>query len=141
MGVRHIGWGSLCPRRSADDSPGSLVGSGTSCADTFPVECYPYNLRGMTMAVPESLPLVKGTVDLLVLKALSWGPMHGFGISSWLETQSSGSVSMDDGALYQVLHRLEAREYVAAEWGVTENNRRARYYRCTAAGRRYLRSE
>jgi PadR family transcriptional regulator PadR len=89
----------------------------------------------------DSLPVVKGTVDLIVLKALSWGPMHGFGISSWVETQTGGSLVMDDGALYQVLHRLEAREYVEPEWGVTENNRKARYYKLTPAGRKYLRDE
>jgi transcriptional regulator len=93
------------------------------------------------LAASDSLPVVKGTVDLIVLKALSWGPMHGFGISSWLETQTSGSLVMDDGALYQVLHRLEAREFVEPEWGVTENNRKARYYKLTPAGRRYLRDE
>lgn len=93
------------------------------------------------MAEPASLPLVKGTVDLLVLKALSWGPMHGFGISLWLQEQSGGSLAMDDGAMYQVLHRLEGREHVVAEWGVTENNRRARYYRLTAAGRKHLKLE
>src|SRR5919112_4145910 len=93
------------------------------------------------MADQDSLPLVKGTVDLLVLKALSWSPMHGFGISSWLETQSKGSVDIDDSAMYQVLHRLEERERVDAEWAVTENNRRARYYRITPEGRRYLRTE
>jgi transcriptional regulator len=84
---------------------------------------------------------VKGTVDLLVLKALSWGPMHGFGIASWLERQSGGSLGIEDSAMYQVLHRLEGRGHVVAEWGVTENNRRARYYRLTAAGRRHLRGE
>jgi PadR family transcriptional regulator, regulatory protein PadR len=93
------------------------------------------------MPEPESLPLVKGTVDLLVLKALSWGPMHGFGIAMWLQDQSGGSLTMDDGAMYQVLHRLEGREHVVAEWGVTENNRRARYYQLTPAGRRYLQRE
>jgi PadR family transcriptional regulator, regulatory protein PadR len=93
------------------------------------------------LGASESLPVVKGTVDLIVLKALSWGPMHGFGISSWIETQTSGSLVMDDGALYQVLHRLEARELVEPEWGVTENNRKARYYKLTPAGRRYLRDE
>src|SRR4051812_7857071 len=93
------------------------------------------------MAAAESLPFVKGTVDLMVLKALSWGPMHGFGISNWLETQSRGSLVMDDGALYQVLHRLEERELVEAEWGVTENSRRARYYKSTAKGRAHLRAE
>jgi transcriptional regulator len=93
------------------------------------------------MATSNTLPLVKGTVELLVLKTLSWGAMHGFGISSWLETQSDGSFALDDGALYQVLHRLEERELVEAEWGTTENNRRARYYRLTPAGKRYLLGE
>ena len=94
-----------------------------------------------TMASGESLPQLKGTVDLLVLKALSWGPMHGFGISNWLEEQSVGAVAIDDSAMYQVLHRLEARDLIEAEWGVSENNRKARYYRLTPAGRRYLRGE
>jgi PadR family transcriptional regulator PadR len=90
---------------------------------------------------PEQTPFVKGTVDLLVLKALSWGPMHGFGISLWLEGQSSGSLSMDDSAMYQVLHRLEENELVSAEWGLSENNRKARYYRLTANGRKHLKRE
>ena len=85
--------------------------------------------------------MAREPLDLLVLKTLSWGPMHGFGISSWLETQSAGALGVDDSALYQALHRLEGRGYVEAEWGVTENNRRARYYRLTAAGRAHLRAE
>jgi len=89
----------------------------------------------------DAVPLLKGTLDLLVLKTLSWGPMHGFGISSWLETQSDGTLGVDDSALYQALHRLEGRGYVEAEWGVTENNRRARWYRLTPAGRRHLQAE
>jgi transcriptional regulator len=90
---------------------------------------------------PGTLPLLKGTLDLLVLKALSWGAMHGFGISSWLESASTGALGVDDSALYQALHRLEGRGYVEAEWGVTANNRRARYYELTAAGRHQLRAE
>lgn len=93
------------------------------------------------MGSDDALPLVKGTVDLLVLKALSWGPMHGFGISTWLEEQSSGTVDIDDSAMYQVLHRLEARDLIEAEWGVTENNRKARYYKLTSTGRKHLRAE
>ena len=85
-----------------------------------------------------SLPLLKGTLDLLVLKTLSWTEMHGFGISSWLERQSDGSLAVDDSALYQALHRLEERALVTAEWGVTANNQRARYYRMTRAGRAHL---
>ena len=93
------------------------------------------------MATDDALPLLKGTLDLLILKALTWGPMHGFGISSWLAEQSDGTVGVDDSALYQALHRLEGRRYIAAEWGITENNRRARFYTLTTAGRRHLRAE
>ena len=89
----------------------------------------------------DALPLLKGTLDLLVLKALTWGEMHGFGIASWLDTNSAGALGVDDSALYQALHRLEGRGYVGADWGVTENNRRARYYRLTAAGRRHLQAQ
>ena len=89
----------------------------------------------------ESVPLLKGTLDLLVLKALTWEPMHGFGIASWLEQSSQGTLGVDDSAMYQALHRLEGRGYIEAEWGVTENNRRARYYKLTANGRRHLRAE
>ena len=89
----------------------------------------------------DSLPLLKGTLDLLILKALSWGAMHGFAISTWLSEQSGGTVGVDDSALYQALHRLEGRGYIAAEWGITDNNRRARFYTLTTAGRRHLRAE
>lgn len=89
----------------------------------------------------DQLPMLRGTVDLLVLKALSLGPTHGFGIALWLEQHSSGALAIDDSAMYQVLHRVEAKGYVTAEWGVTENNRKARYYRLTSAGRKYLRAE
>ena len=89
----------------------------------------------------DSLPLVKGTLDILVLKALSWTPMHGFEITQWVEARSGGALDVRDSALYQALHRLEERELVAAEWGVTENNQRARYYRLTKAGRTRLAAE
>ena len=67
--------------------------------------------------------------------------MHGFGIASWLDERSAGALGIDDSAMYQVLHRLEAKRLVAAEWGVTENNRRARFYSLTTAGRRHLRDQ
>jgi transcriptional regulator len=88
-----------------------------------------------------SLPLFKGTLDLIVLKALSWGDMHGYGISLWLEERTSGELGVDDSALYQALHRLEGRRLVEADWGVTGNGRRARYYRLTGSGRRELSEE
>jgi PadR family transcriptional regulator, regulatory protein PadR len=85
-----------------------------------------------------SLPIVKGTVDSLVLKAVSWTPMHGFEITRWIEARSTGMLDIRDSALYQALHRLEERGLVAADWGVTDNNQRARYYRITKAGRARL---
>lgn len=88
--------------------------------------------------MPPALPLVKGTLDVLVLKALCWGPMHGFEITSWLEARSGGTLGVQDSALYQALHRLEERGLAAAEWGVTANNQRARYYRVTEAGLAHL---
>ena len=87
------------------------------------------------------MALLKGTLDVLVLKALSWAPMHGFEITCWLEDRSGGHLEVDDGALFQALHRMEERGLIAAEWGVTDNSRRARYYRLTAAGRAHLRTE
>jgi len=87
------------------------------------------------------MTLLKGTLDILVLKTLSWGPMHGFEITTWIEERSGGHVTVDDGALFQALHRMEERRLIVAEWGVTEKNRRARYYRLTTAGRAHLRAE
>jgi len=86
-------------------------------------------------------PVIKGTLDLLVLRALSWTPMHGFEIVSWLERAAGGSLEVEDSALYQAVYRLEERGLLQAEWGVTDNNRRARYYRITPSGRTYLRAE
>ena len=91
--------------------------------------------------MPASRPLVKGTLDALVLKALAWEPMHGFEITTWLELRSDGAIGVQDSALYQALHRLEERGYVAGEWGITDNNQRARYYRLTRAGRAHLAEE
>jgi transcriptional regulator len=89
----------------------------------------------------DSLPLLKGTLDVLVLKALSWGPMHGFEIATWLDDRSRGSLEVDDGALYYALHRMEERGLIASDWRVTDNNRRARYYRMRSAGRAHLREQ
>ena len=89
----------------------------------------------------ESSAIVKGTLDVLLLKALTWTPMHGFEITQWLETRSGGTVGVRDSALYQALHRMEDRGLVASDWGVTENNQRARYYKITKAGRKWLADE
>jgi len=91
--------------------------------------------------VADRLTVMKGTLDVLVLKALAWAPMHGFEVASWLESRSAGELELDDSGLYQALYRLEAKRLITAEWGMTENNRRARYYRLTSAGRTHLRRE
>src|SRR3569832_127083 len=87
------------------------------------------------------MALLKGTLDVLVLKTLSWGPMHGFEITSWLEQRSKGQFDVTDAALLQALHRLEARGLLSAEWGESKNGRRARYYRLTSDGKSHLRAE
>ena len=102
---------------------------------------YPDSQWNVWMTAQTRLPVLKGTLDLLVLRALSWTPMHGFEIVSWLERAANQSLELDDSALYQAVYRLEARGLLEADWGVTENNRRARYYKLTTAGRTYLRAE
>jgi len=87
------------------------------------------------------IDLLQGTLDLLVLKALSWDAMHGYNILDWLRRASGSELRIEDAALYPALHRLEARGLIEAEWGLSENNRRAKYYRLTTDGRRTLRSE
>jgi PadR family transcriptional regulator len=84
------------------------------------------------------LPLLQGTVDLLVLRTLVPGAMHGYGIATAVADRTAGELSIEDAALYQALHRLERQGLIEAEWGESENNRRARFYTLTAAGRKRL---
>lgn len=86
------------------------------------------------------LPLLQGTLDMLVLKALACGPQHGYGITAWIRLRTEGDLDVEDGALYQALHRLAHKGWIDAEWGLSDNNRRARFYRLTTLGRRELRS-
>jgi PadR family transcriptional regulator PadR len=88
-----------------------------------------------------TLSLLQGTVDLLILRALQRGPAHGYLVSRWVRERTGGVLAIEDAALYQALHRLEARDWIEAEWGLSENNRRAKYYSLTAEGRRELRTE
>ena len=85
--------------------------------------------------------LLHGTLDLLVLKAVSWGPIHGYAISTWIEQRTRDELEIVDSALYKALHRLEDAGAITADWGVSDNNRRARYYSLTARGRKRLRAE
>jgi transcriptional regulator len=89
----------------------------------------------------EELELVRGTLDLLILKALSWGPKHGLAVLRWLEQVTQARLQVEEGALYPALHRMEQKGWLEAEWGITEKNRKAKYYRLTREGRRQLVSE
>ena len=82
--------------------------------------------------------LFVGTLDILILKAVSWGPRHGYAIGRWIRETTADALTVQEGALYPALHRLEAKGLVAAEWGTSENNRRAKFYRLTQPGRRRL---
>jgi transcriptional regulator len=88
-----------------------------------------------------TLSLLQGTLDLLILQALAWGQMHGYGISRLIRERTNEVLLVEDAALYQALHRLERKGCIEAEWGVSDNNRRAKYYSLTSAGRRVLRRE
>jgi PadR family transcriptional regulator, regulatory protein PadR len=85
--------------------------------------------------------LLHGTLDVLVLKTLSWTPMHGYAIARWIEERTRGELAIVDAALYKALHRLEQSGAIAAEWGLSENNRRAKYYSLTARGRQALKAD
>ncbi len=87
------------------------------------------------------LELLQGTLDVLILKSLSWGPRHGYAVADSIRERSGEALRIEEGALYPALHRLEKRGLLAAEWGVSENNRRAKFYALTPLGRAQLRSE
>jgi transcriptional regulator len=91
-------------------------------------------------AAPE-LELVRGTLDLLILKTLSWAPMHGLAVLRWIESSTHGQLQIEEGALYPALHRLEHKGWLAAEWGYTDQARKAKFYRLTPAGRKQLTAE
>jgi transcriptional regulator len=90
----------------------------------------------------QNLNLLQGTLDLLVLKALAGGEaMHGYGVARWVREVTDGALEIEEGALYTALHRMERRGWIASEWGLSDNNRRAKFYVMTAAGRRQLGAE
>lgn len=87
------------------------------------------------------MDLLQGTLDVLILKALSWGPLHGYAVVRWIGQRTEDALQIEEGALYPALHRMEQRGWIEAEWGVSENNRRAKFYRLTDEGRRQLHAE
>ena len=89
----------------------------------------------------ESTELLHGTLDALVLKTLSWGPRHGYAIARWIEEVTDDALRIEEGSLYPALYRIERRGWIEAEWGLSENNRKVKFYRLTAAGRERLKVE
>jgi PadR family transcriptional regulator, regulatory protein PadR len=92
-------------------------------------------------AVASSLELLQGTLDLLVLKTLTWGPAHGYDVARWIQDVTGDVLRVEEGSLYPALHRLEKRKYLKSSWGLSRNNRRAKYYEITAKGREALARE
>lgn len=87
------------------------------------------------------LELVRGTLDILILKALVWGPLHGYAVTNLIRRQTDDALLVEEGTLYPALWRLESKGLVQGEWGLSENNRKAKFYRLTPEGRRHLRQE
>jgi PadR family transcriptional regulator PadR len=85
--------------------------------------------------------LLRGTLDALILKTLTWGPRHGYGVAAWIRETSRDALTVEDRALYLALHRLEDKGWVGSAWGLSDNNRRAKFYQLTAKGRAQLRAE
>jgi transcriptional regulator len=101
---------------------------------------FPIEIQGERMDTTK-LEFLRGTLDVLILKALVWGPLHGYAITSLIRRQSDDALLVEEGTLYPALWRLENKKLLAAEWGLSENNRKAKFYRLTAEGRRQLRQE
>jgi len=97
----------------------------------------------MSMGTDISQPqdILRGTLDLLILKALGWGPRHGYAVARWIEGATGDALAVGEGSLYPALHRLEERGWIAATWGASENNRQAKFYALTRAGRARLQVE
>jgi transcriptional regulator len=96
--------------------------------------------RGELVAAVD-LDLLQGTLDLLILKTLTWGPRHGYAVASWIREATEQRLQIEEGALYTALHRMEKRGWIESEWGLSENNRRAKYYQLTSQGRKQLRAK
>src|ERR671916_3162274 len=106
----------------------------------YSVEPYASTFEGSLMAKP-SVDLLQGTLDLLILKTLSWGPAHGYAVARWIQQLTGEVLQVGEGSLYPALHRLEERGWVESEWRRSENNRKAKFYKLTPRGRAQLRSE
>ena len=93
------------------------------------------------MGAQKTPDILRGTLDLLILKALSWGPAHGYSVARWIQQATGDALAVGEGTLYPALHRLEERGWISATWGASENNRQAKFYVLTPRGRRQLEVE
>jgi transcriptional regulator len=87
----------------------------------------------------KDIDLIQGTLNVLILRTLAWGPANGYSIAQWIQELTKGDIELEEGALYPALHRMEHRGWIASEWGTSKNNRRAKFYRLTSEGRKALR--
>ena len=127
-----------CGQRTTDHGPritDHQLDSTRAIPDTPPTKYGEHRLSD------QSLDLLQGTLDVLVLRTLLWGEMHGYAVSRWIRQRTDGVIEIEDAPLYKALHRLERSGCVEASWGVSENNRRARFYKLTPTGRRKLREQ
>src|SRR5829696_723899 len=102
--------------------------------------CSHWNAMGAPRQTPGQ-DIIRGTLDLLILRALSWGPAHGYAVARWIEQATADALAVGEGTLYPALHRLEERGWISATWGTSENNRQAKFYALTKRGRTQLRAE
>ena len=93
------------------------------------------------MAIESAKDRLHGTLDALILKTLSWGPRHGYGVARWIEDTTSNAIQVEEGSLYPALYRMERKGWIEAEWGMSELGRKAKFYKLTTAGRRQLKLE
>jgi PadR family transcriptional regulator PadR len=104
------------------------------------VASFPCQIKGSPF-VPAELPFKRGAIELLILKTISWRPMHGYAIAQWIQDTTDDALKVEEGSLYPALHRLENKGLIESKWGTSENNRQAKYYGLTPEGRRTLRAE
>src|SRR5262249_15264925 len=134
-------WASAClTSPSSKPSRAQIPGPPNLWVDILPIEGA-YLGQMSTREQPDRLSLLQGTLDLLILRTLALGSQHGQGIARAIQESSDDELLVEHGALYPALQRLEAREWIAAEWGVSDNNRKARFYALTKAGRKQLVAE
>jgi PadR family transcriptional regulator PadR len=122
------------------EKEGTLKHSGECLSATDKSGIFPSTFQGNTVATAD-LDLLQGTLDLLILKTLTWGPRHGYAVASWIRETTNQRLQIEEGALYTALHRMEKRGWIEAEWGLSENNRKAKYYQLTTQGRKQLRAK